>query len=130
MFTYNCFSLFYFRPNMVFFGHFVPSRTVNAFLFFRKRKVQLAVTQVHGHLRHNLNKKKGHARPLWARIAPQCTCKLKSKLEIRPLLKHMCQFSGTVLQARQINIKNQAGINLSDNFLHSRFELILKRNLC
>ncbi len=32
MFTHNFFSLFYFRPNMVFFEHFVPFRSVNTYI--------------------------------------------------------------------------------------------------
>ncbi len=32
MFTHKLFSLFYFRPNMIFFGHFVPSRSVNTYI--------------------------------------------------------------------------------------------------
>ncbi len=32
MFTHKFFSLFYLRPNMVFFGHFVPSRSVNTYI--------------------------------------------------------------------------------------------------
>ncbi len=32
MFTHKFFSLFYFRPNMVFFGHFAPSRSANAYI--------------------------------------------------------------------------------------------------
>ncbi len=32
MFTHKFFSLFYLRPNMVFFGHFVPSRSVTTYI--------------------------------------------------------------------------------------------------
>ncbi len=32
MFTHNFFSLFYLRPNMVFFGHFGTSRSVNTYI--------------------------------------------------------------------------------------------------
>ncbi len=32
MFTNKFFSLFYFRPNMVFLGHFVPPRSVNTYI--------------------------------------------------------------------------------------------------
>ncbi len=35
----------------------------------------------------------------------------------------MCQFSRTVLHAREKCIKKQTEINLSGHFLHSRFEL-------
>ncbi len=37
MFTHKFFSLFYLRPNMVFFGHFVPSRSVNTYIHKDKR---------------------------------------------------------------------------------------------
>ncbi len=36
MFTHKVFSLFYLRPNMVFFGHFVPSRSVNTYTNIHK----------------------------------------------------------------------------------------------
>ncbi len=44
MFTHKFFSLFYLRPNMVFFGHFVPSRSVNTYIhtpFWAKQLTQL-----------------------------------------------------------------------------------------
>ncbi len=38
MFTHKFFSLFYLRPDMVFFGYFVPSRSVNAYIHTVKRR--------------------------------------------------------------------------------------------
>ncbi len=37
MFTHKFFSLFYRRSNMLFFGHFVPSRSVNTYIHEDKR---------------------------------------------------------------------------------------------
>ncbi len=57
MFNHQFFALFYFRPNMVFFGHFVPSRSVNTYIkIMSVCQSGSSVTQTGKHPWHSLER--------------------------------------------------------------------------
>ncbi len=72
MFTHKFFSLFYLRPNMVFFGHFVHSRSVNTYIhaLMMKGRVDLSYLNTWSTLPKNwiawLGVRRGSQKKEWA----------------------------------------------------------------